>query len=273
MKIAVLSDIHIDYNKKYEVTRNLIEFLGENDCSSIIIAGDISSDYKETEKFLDKMSEESISTYFVLGNHDYWNKEISFFETIRHFIEYTKDNRFTKYLDVRFFKAGESVIVGNSGWYDYSFRPAYVSIKEADKMRHAGGTWPDKRFIDYGGFSNIKIANILLKDLKLQMTVPIQQNKNIISVTHIVPDSRFATFVGDDSYDYCTSFFGNTSIGEYYKETPEIKTIIFGHTHTPFDITIAEQRYICSPLGYYSHEWKTLSAKEEIKNKTIFIER
>lgn len=273
MKIAVLSDIHIDYNRKYEVTRNLIEYLKENNCSAIIIAGDISSDYKETAKFLDKMAEESVSTYYVLGNHDYWNKELSFFDTIKYFIDHTIDNKFIKYLDLCSFKAGEFLIVGNSGWYDYSFRPFYVSIKEADKMRYAGGTWPDKRFINYGGFSNIKIADKLLDNLKSQITVAKQQSSNIISVTHIVPDSMFTTFIGDYSYDYCTSFFGNESIGEYCKNVPEIKTIIFGHTHTPFDKTIAEQRYICAPLGYYSHEWKTLDAKEEIKNRTIFLER
>ena len=80
MKIGVLSDLHIDTNGKHlpenETFASIVsDQIKIQNIALFLIAGDISSDYHESQRFLDELTTLSgIKLLFVPGNHDYWSR-------------------------------------------------------------------------------------------------------------------------------------------------------------------------------------------------------
>ena len=81
MKIGVISDIHIDSNKKAipegsTFAKTLAKQLHQKEVELLLLAGDISSDYNLSQSFMDKLkSETDCQILFIPGNHDFWSRK------------------------------------------------------------------------------------------------------------------------------------------------------------------------------------------------------
>jgi predicted phosphodiesterase len=75
MKIGILSDIHVDLNGGEAVIAGLLAAMLRHGVEVMVIAGDVSSDYRVTLDSLEQLQERSgIRILFVPGNHDIWNE-------------------------------------------------------------------------------------------------------------------------------------------------------------------------------------------------------
>lgn len=77
LKIALLTDPHMDSPSKYERAIHALELAVEQKPDVIILGGDYVSEGSQTAltlaiRGLKRMATSSIPTYGVLGNHDYW---------------------------------------------------------------------------------------------------------------------------------------------------------------------------------------------------------
>ena len=45
---------------------------------------------------------------------------------------------------------GEWIIIGDTGWYDYSYRDKFYTIEQIQKKSCGGMTWTDKRYFQWG---------------------------------------------------------------------------------------------------------------------------
>ena len=76
MKIAAISDLHLDINRDYPVMEMLRDEVEESGASYLLVAGDVSEDFRLTGDKMRKLDESSsFSVLYVPGNHDLWSPE------------------------------------------------------------------------------------------------------------------------------------------------------------------------------------------------------
>ena len=177
MKTAIISDIHVDVNKNYDVTGEIISYLKKNNIELLIIAGDISSDPEKTIATIDNLEKQSgVKVLYVPGNHDLWNKDGKYESNDAIYEMYCKDEHC---LSGKCFETDEHIIIGDVAWFDYSFGNTMYSKEEFDKMSMDGRTWQDYLFNTWSK-DNVEKSDWFIKKFEeaiLKNRVDIEQIK------------------------------------------------------------------------------------------------
>lgn len=264
MKIGVLSDMHIDTNAKHlapgeRFAEILNKQIKERKIELFLMAGDISSDYRESEAFLDELELLSgIPVLFVPGNHDFWSKKNGETDTQKIYAIF-KDRK-DSVLENPYLINDEWAVVGNSGWYDHSYADTEKYTEQSlRKMRLGLGSWQDIRYCHWGA-ENKAVAQWMLEKIEEDM-LKIGDRK-VILMTHIVTHPDFIVPLPNKIYDYFNAFLGSSSYEVLYDTYP-IHYSIMGHVH--FRQTLRENgvQYICACLGN-KRSWRTKSVENEI---------
>jgi len=131
LKLGILSDIHVDLN--YEVNdpieEALIHHIRTQNIDYMIIAGDISNDYKISLKTLEQVQEKTHSKcLFVPGNHDLWNINHPDINTqqIHAQLAAFEGNLVSAPIHLN----DQWVVIGDTGWYDYSFGADHYTLHD-----------------------------------------------------------------------------------------------------------------------------------------------
>lgn len=272
MKIGILSDIHVDLNEKegIDVIKPIIDEIKKNKADLMIIAGDVSNDYELTLDSLNKIQEGSgVRCIFVPGNHDIWNEKHLdkdawyIYEQLKKF----PGNVANGPIELE----DDWVIIGDLGWYDYSFGDPSYTAEEFDKMQYEERTWQDK-IKSIWDRSTLEMHQYFYDKLESQLKE--HKGKKIILLTHVVPHENFIVPEPNDMWKYVNAYMGGSSYGEL-AEKYNVEYSVFGHVHYRKTEKIGNVTYICNCLGY-SDEWLrfggTLDPSEEIPRAFKFIE-
>ena len=267
MHIGMISDIHIDINKAYDIFSILRQILDEEKIDVLLIAGDISENSDQTIEFMQSLNKNTVAKcYFVPGNHDMWD--------IGGKYEKGDTNKvYQKYMESPYCLCGKKValdknwsVVGNIGWYDYSFGSPRYCLSDFEKMSLNGRTWGDHLNTKWG-VSNQSLQIRMYNELEERLTEA--KDKNVILVTHMLTHEYFKVQkVGE--WEYFNAFLGSKS----YKELCEKYHVAFslmGHVHYRKSMEENKVKYICSCLGY-ENEWKSMDIYKEVKTSMYMIE-
>ena len=256
MKFGVLSDIYIDINERklapgQSYDSLLAEYLYHNEIDVLLLAGDISSDYRESLAFLDKMKNHRASKIlFVPGNHDYWS--IRNKETDTYKINLLFNEREERLVANPFIVNDTYAVVGNPGWYDYGFASNKYTEEafEARKLRVGG--WNDRLYVHWGK-SDRDVSREMLAQIEKDMGKV--ADKRVVLMTHVVTHPQFIVPLPHRVYDYYNAFLGSRSYMTLYDKYPITKSVM-GHVH--FRKTLVEDAitYYCACLGNGRH-WYT----------------
>jgi len=266
-RIGFTSDIHLDVNTGYLNAQDLYHAAKDLLLDSLIIAGDISNGSSYIPNLINTFKE--IDLKFVLGNHDYYienKKEINSFDIRASF----KD--LPNYLPLFPLITEDYIIIGDTGWYDYSFGPTGYTKSFYDKMKFSSWTWPDKRFCNWIGMTNEEVSEHFLQILENQLKQI--EDKKIIVITHVVPHEDFIMKKEgpyNREWNYNNAFFGTKKLHELYKKY-NVEKAIFGHTHSKYEKKIDGIEYICSPVGYYMEIIENYDF-EEMKHITDYLKK
>lgn len=266
MKIAILSDIHEGINRKNtgtEIIPLLNKWLAAHQPEVFIISGDIGSGPDKSLALLKQLQDDNPQTkmLFVFGNHDIYAEDSkAAYEKLLQFpgnlgngpVELTKD----------------WVVIGDGGWYDYTFGLEGYSKERFVRGVYKGFYWPDKTYAHWPGSDEEETERHLAK---IEAWLNQYRDKKMIMVTHVVPFSKYIVCKGDLSWDFFNAMMGSKRFGEMALKYG-VKKYIFGHIHTRHHEEYSGIEIICNPLGYYPHEWKSESAEEEIFSTIIWIE-
>lgn len=265
MKIGIISDIHLDINKEYPVLEVLAETLQKEECSGLILAGDVSSRAYTTLELLEKIRNRiKMPLWFVPGNHDMWDDENRFRDAWHIYDEYknTEGCLCGKAEDI-----GENrILTGSVGWYDYSFGDPRFSEEEFNSKKRNGRTWQDSIFAHWGK-SDREVCLYCLEELK--NAVRGNENKEITAVTHMLAIPEFTVSTEKKDWDFFNAFLGSRVYGDFF-EKAGIRRSITGHVHHRQTLNRGDTIHQCACLGYYS-EWNTDDVEREINDAMQFI--
>jgi len=257
MKIGILSDIHVDLNGGGAVINGLLAAMLRQGVEVMVIAGDVSSDYRVTLDSLEQLQERSgIRILFVPGNHDIWNEA---HPDITAWQAYEKLERFPGNLtrgpqEI----SGGWTIIGDLGWYDYSFGGSQYSREDFDRMQFGERIWQD-RIKAIWDRHTLEIHRTFYEKLDDQLKrtkvsrCSDSSKRKIILVTHVLPRKEFTVQRPDPEWIYLNAFLGSPEYGELALDHG-VRYSICGHVHYRKQVTVNGTRFICNCLGY-SDEW------------------
>ena len=186
MKTAVLSDIHVDINREYPVAQEFARYIKEQGARLAIIAGDVSESQQETLDTLNTIEQLSgARVLFVPGNHDLWGPKGDPDQIGAIYSRYAQDEHCLCGRDV---VLGDTVVIGDVGWYDYSFGSGRYSFEEFEKMSLAGRTWQDS-LRNAWTRDNLGRTQWMLSRLEARMAA--YPGKKLVLVTHMLPIKEF----------------------------------------------------------------------------------
>lgn len=254
MKIGILSDIHVDLNDKGEddVTSALCRTIETEKLDLFICAGDVADDFERTIQTLETIrTRTGRRCLFVPGNHDIWveNHPGMNSRQIYDALRELADNLSGGPIPL----TEEWIVIGDLGWYDYSFGGAEYSKEDFDRMRLGERVWQDgiKAVWNRG---TVEQHRHFYDKLKAQLEE--HTDKRIIFVTHVLPIRDFTVLKPSETWNYLNAFLGSGEYGDLVGRHSNVKYSISGHVHYRKKKRIGETEYICCCLGYID-EWKT----------------
>lgn len=246
MRIAVVSDLHVDVNAGYPVDKALAEVLSASSADMLLIAGDISECFRTTISWVERFEQlAGIPVRYVPGNHDLWRCDALDNDGI--YLEFVKDPRC---LCSKTLILGRWAVVGDVGWYDYTLSPLYGGNCGFDAMEYGGRIWQD-RIRNAWSLDNPGRTAIMLE--KLDNMLCECEGKDVIAVTHMLVNKDFIVRGRGREWDYFDAFLGSAGIGGLFLRHP-VRYSVSGHVHFRKSCEHDGISFICPCLGYFS-EW------------------
>lgn len=248
MKTAVLSDIHVDINRDYPVAQEFARYIKEQGARLAIIAGDVSESQQETLDTLNTIEQLSgARVLFVPGNHDLWGPKGDPDQIGAIYSRYAQDEHCLCGRDV---VLGDTVVIGDVGWYDYSFGSGRYSFEEFEKMSLAAAPGripcatpgPATTWAAPSGCSPAGGPHGRLPGEEAGACHPHAAHQGV----HRAP--------GDGQLVLLQRLFGHRRLGELYRRYP-VEVAICGHVHYRKTLEKDGITWMCRCLNYHS-EWR-----------------
>ncbi len=251
MRIGILSDIHVDleHPEPGKVVDGIAEAMEANAVETMIIAGDVANDFRLTLRTLRALERRTgARVLFVPGNHDIWNEH------------HPRLNAWEIYEALREFPGNLAngpqeladgwVVIGDLGWYDYSFGGDYT-LEEFDRMQIDGRLWQDKVKAVWNRPTREMHAYFYAK---LEAQLKRYAAGRVVLVTHSVPLRGFTVQPPDPPWDYLNAFLGSAGYGDLALKYAAAYSIC-GHVHYRREQTIGRTAFICNCLNY-AGQWE-----------------
>ncbi len=251
MRLGIISDIHVDMSRIPEesVEDTLVRVIEEEKLDTLLIAGDISNDYQLSLQTIDMLCEKTqCRIFFVPGNHDLWNKEhpeMLHTQTIYEVLSKHPSCLIDSPVDLN----EEYVLIGDIGWYDYSFGSKAYSRENYLIGLHKERQWMDKKYVNWHVSDEEKTEEFYQK---LKEQIQRYPNKKIIFVTHMITDSKVTVSEEREGWDYFNGFLGSNRFADLWNE--QVAYVVMGHVHFRETWTDEKRTYICPCLNYRS-QW------------------
>ncbi len=262
LRILAVSDIHYPDPDYASTLWFLQSILNKNIVDVLILGGD----------FLSKVTDTTIHKLFrilrkgyrgdilvVYGNHEHYltiNKlkrgidSLSFIWELRdklaRYNVHVLDIDGPKHYD-------DIVVIGNVGWYDYSFAIEQYTINDYENCNPYGvslndlekcvlgkystlhnvlcpPTWRNDCIFVKLPFTNKEYVRLNIEKLRKQIEEVISR---VVLVLHHVPRRELIRYYGDPLKDFDIAYAGSIYLGEFIREFHErIITVLYGHLHS-----------------------------------------
>lgn len=250
MKIAFISDIHLNISAEHPVLETLSSIVRDSKADVLVIAGDIAENYHETISAVEYLNRSTCRTYYVPGNHDLWRvpgEELSNDDIYR---VYAEDGNCLIDNSVPLDK--DTILIGDVGWYDYSLALENFPLEELNAMKRNGRVWQDS-FRNTFTKDNFRKTEYMLNKLEAQL-MKYRDVPNKIVVTHMIPIKEFSVPAEMKDWSYFNAFLGSLRFRDLFERYGAVLSVS-GHVHYRKQVVHGRTAYFCPCLGY-SREWR-----------------
>jgi Icc-related predicted phosphoesterase len=250
--IAFTSDLHVDHHPE------VVDLVAERaaGAAALVVAGDVSARPHVVAATLERLRRAVPRVAFVPGNHDLWGTDAR----ARYVEELADvcDRAGVEYLPAGPIAVDGVTLVGQTGWYDYSFADPTLGIplEAYEAGRHGPLAWGDKRYFRWPGLSDAELTAWMAERLAHDLSL-VPRARPVWVVTHMLP---FVELVArrPTPWGFVNGFLGAASLGETIAAAAErgvpVARVIAGHTHFRREaaLTLGGRTIVAetSPIGY-----------------------
>ena len=227
MKIRLLSDLHLEFYDNASIYATQGEQV-------LVLAGDIHAGITKTARALEKFHAQQKNIVYLPGNHEYYGTSIAEFD---HAIGHVTRDLGIHYLNPGMVRIGSVTFIGATLWTNFRNNPQAVMAAKygINDFKYIADFTVDRcsrLYDDHAAY--IQAAYAATTGLK-------------VICTHFLPaaECTAAEYAGTNLIN---NYFAN-DLGNYISTLSDT-VWLFGHTHTPTDITIGTTRLLANPYGY-----------------------
>jgi Icc-related predicted phosphoesterase len=235
MRILVLSDLHLEFNRCN---------VPDTDADYIVFAGDIHTCPNKVRDFFSSVRAKTNSKIiYVLGNHEFWGHQ--FFDVVELYRKEVSKISDCYLLEKEILRDGNVCFIGTTLWTDYNKGLEVVSslanINDYDNM-----------FIGRENVTPSDIIPIHEASVKFVCDALEEENKRVV-ISHHGPSYKSV------NSKYIRSTFNGAFVSDLSniinRYQPEYW--LHGHTHDACDYNLGDTKVVCNPVGYVG-ECKTV---------------
>jgi DNA repair exonuclease SbcCD nuclease subunit len=261
MKIAITSDIHLEFGDWYPVNpQNADVLLLSGD---IMIASDLYGTHK-TESFLSFLvncKKEYAEVIYIMGNHEHYNGDYA--ETPK-LLREACETRDIHFLDKESVKIGGVNFIGGTLWTDMNKEDPLTMHDIKSIMNDFRTIRNSNRIVtfkdDEGKFrqraSKLEPADVVVDHKAflemIRKTIAKNPTERFVIVGHHAPCKRSTK--PQYEKDFVVNGAYSSDLSDFILDHPQIKVWTHGHTHHVFEYTIGETQIVCNPRGYVGYE-------------------
>ncbi len=233
MKIKLISDLHIEFGVDYKTA----DFSDVDDADVLVLAGDVSSGAGHVADVLDFYSDRFLHVVYVPGNHEYYGTTVKDFDKALEDYCCSKPN--VHLLNPNKVQIDDVLFVGASLWTNFG-NDWFAQHSAKDMIS-------DFRAIK--NFSTDEAIDLYLYHFNyIADAVEGSSASKTCVVTHFLPAQACIAPEYQNPNDLLNKYFANSLDNWIFEHGPDIW--MFGHTHTPVDVTIGNTQLVCNPRGY-----------------------
>ncbi|MGF1508491.1 MAG: metallophosphoesterase [Myxococcota bacterium] len=284
MRIASVSDLHIDHPANLAVLVEMASVIHAGRADVVLVAGDVSHVDSHILGVIRSFQVVAEEVVYVPGNHELWQVDgpIDSWRRYRDDLRALVEDAGAHYLPTKPFVSEGVAICGTCGWYDHSFLlpeiaktidPASLERKTLDGM-----TWSDVRYVAFRdaegrAMTDAEVADVMKAELSAQLD---HLNKDplvrsVLAVTHHLAFSEAVQRTHSLPWEFFNAFMGSRSLGDVIRRCPKVRAAVYGHTHEPGQFVVDGIRVVGSPLGY-PMERRGKSVQEIAKSRVAWID-
>lgn len=274
MRIALISDVHVEYAGNRAACHALVERLADARPDVLIVAGDVGSTPASILEGLSLFGQVAEHRLYLPGNHDLWVRlsphdpraGVDSWDAYDRTLPAVVAEAGFSYLPAATMVVEGVGFAGETGWFDYTLRPRSpvldaLPVAAFEAAEYEGWTWPDFQFCDWG-MDMPAVTDVMLRRLgtKLNKLDADPAVRAIVAVTHHVPFRDEVTAwspdleIPENVWDYCTVFMGSTKLGERILASKKATLALHGHSHVPGAWQVARPdgslvRVVRAPFG------------------------
>ena len=256
MRLAFSSDNHLDINRVDvdAAAHAMAAELRTQQIDYYVNTGDTFNDMRKTRAFYAQLQElvgSATQVRYLAGNHD----------MIRG-TDYAELEGLTDplYLHNRAenLPGTDWTLVGNNGWYDYSFAPAAAELTPEALWHWKKAYWIDG-VIDQPQTDQERMA-VVLQQVAASLRAAI--GRRVLFATHFVPRAEFLNprMLHDDVGAKAAAMLGSARLGLLLQQNA-VAYAAFGHLHHRDAPRVLDgTEYLHTPVGYGTarrHEWNS----------------
>ena len=242
MKIAIVSDLHLDFQNI-----NKYAFLNEENAEILLIAGD-TCESKNLDKFKNtfkNICDKYKDVFIIAGNHEFYKNFHA--DSLDQLYEFSRKFNNMHFLNNDCINLSENyILIGSTLWTDFNKGNPLVMNTAKDIMN-------DYKLIKIIKNGYRKLAprdtfefHIRSKEF-IESELNNNKNKKVILFTHHAPSFLSLQNNSKPSYDdYCFA----SDLSNLILDNSHIKYWIHGHTHFSANYTIGNCNVISNPRGY-----------------------
>ncbi|GMV98733.1 MAG: hypothetical protein AMXMBFR83_30810 [Phycisphaerae bacterium] len=260
MRLVVTADLHYDIARSREPAAALAREICRLDADVLLLLGDVAGrDAGIVREGLALFDSFAGHKFFVAGNHDIWTDpgECSLVKLEQTLPAICREFCFHP-LDLEPRVLDGVGFVGSMGWYDYSFRPAWLKVPlrfyrekvapgaaaHYSRYRHLlaegddvpesalciGTRWMDGEYVRLP-MSDLDFCRRLFDRFSAHLAAVARECERIVVGLHHVPFAAMAAAGQNPAWAFGSAFLGSELFGEALLAEPRVRYAFCGHSH------------------------------------------
>lgn len=276
MRLGFLSDLHTDYNHLHHFETIIPRLIQRKRLDGLCILGDTATGVDGALEFYQSLQQRiAIPLRILPGNHDIYVRDAA--RKTAEEVQHESTEAYFKLLyhpDLSLYLnpiiTPHWLIVGISGWYDYSFVPG-----DPDKLaRHPVSkyVWPDQMMINHRQIDAARDERWVEDDLERMTELfnrPEARHRKRLVAMHFLPTDQLIRRKRYPMYRHFIVQLGSNRYQRFF-ETHDVARSVSGHSHMPTRCDVNGIHYENVSLGY-GFQWADASDAQGELERILYI--